>query len=104
MDQFIIHPGEILREEYLRPLELSVYRLAKETGLPQSRLGEIINGRRRITADTALGLAKYFKTTVKFWLNLQTEYDLRTSAAAAGIELSSLPDYQSRFQPPAPIS
>jgi len=71
-----IHPGEILQEEFLHPMQISAYRLAKETFLPQTRISEIIKGRRRITADTALRFAKYFGTSAKFWLGLQDDYDL----------------------------
>ncbi|MDN3669196.1 HigA family addiction module antitoxin [Echinicola jeungdonensis] len=71
-----IHPGEILKEEFLIPLGISAYRLAKETFLPQTRISEIIKGNRRITADTALRFAKFFGTSPKFWLGLQDDYDL----------------------------
>ncbi len=71
-----IHPGEILKEEFLIPMEISVYRLAKETFIPQTRISEIIKGKRRITADTALRFSKFFGTSAKFWLGLQDDYDL----------------------------
>ena len=71
-----IHPGEILKEEFLLPLGISAYKLAKETFMPQTRISEILKGRRRITADTALRLSKYFGTTPKFWLGLQDDFDL----------------------------
>jgi addiction module HigA family antidote len=71
-----IHPGEILLEEYLKPLEISQYRLAKEISVPPRRINEIVHGKRSISADTALRLARYFGTTERFWLNLQTHYDL----------------------------
>ena len=71
-----IHPGEILLEEFLVPMQISAYRLAKETFLPQTRISEIIKGRRRITADTALRLARYFEVSPQFWLGLQMDYDL----------------------------
>jgi len=71
-----IHPGEILNEEFLIPMEISAYRLAKETFLPQTRISEIIKGKRRITADTALRLSKFFGTSAKFWLGLQDDYDI----------------------------
>jgi len=71
-----IHPGEILKEEFLEPLEITAYRLSKETFIPQTRVSEILKGNRRITADTALRLSKYFGTTAKFWLGLQDDYDL----------------------------
>jgi addiction module HigA family antidote len=71
-----IHPGEVLGEEFLKPLNISAYRLAKETRMPQTRISEIIKGKRRVTADTALRLSKYFGNTPRFWLGLQIDYDL----------------------------
>ena len=71
-----IHPGEILLEEFLKPLKISQYRLAKDVSVPARRINEIVHGKRAITADTALRLARYFGTTDRFWLNLQTRYDL----------------------------
>ena len=71
-----IHPGEILNEEFLIPLNITAYRLAKETNIPQTRLSEIIKGNRRITADTALRLSIFFGNTAKFWLGLQDDYDI----------------------------
>lgn len=71
-----IHPGEILLEEFLNPMEISAYRLAKETLIPQTRISEIIKGKRRITADTALRFAIFFGNSAKFWLGLQDDYDL----------------------------
>lgn len=71
-----IHPGEILLQEFLIPMEISAYRLAKETFLPQTRISQIIKGKRRISADTALRFAKFFGTSAKFWLGLQDDYDI----------------------------
>jgi addiction module HigA family antidote len=71
-----IHPGEILLEEFLRPFEITAYKLSKDTDIPQTRISQIINGKRRITADTALRLASYFGSTAKFWLGLQNDYDI----------------------------
>jgi len=71
-----IHPGEILKKEFLDPMEISAYRLSKETFIPQTRISEIINRKRRITADTALRFSKFFGTSAKFWLGLQNDYDL----------------------------
>ncbi len=71
-----IHPGEILMEEFLKPLEISQYRLAKDIGVAPRRINEIVHGKRTITADTALRLGKYFSTSPQFWLNLQSHYDL----------------------------
>ena len=71
-----VHPGEILREEFLTPMALSVYRLARAIGVSRPRLNDIVLGRRRVTVDTALRLGRYFGTTPEFWINLQTRYDL----------------------------
>jgi addiction module HigA family antidote len=71
-----IHPGEILLEEFLIPLGISAYKLSKDTGLPQTRISAIVKGNRRITADTALRLAKYFGNSAKFWLGLQDDFDI----------------------------
>jgi len=71
-----VHPGEILLEEYLVPMGISQYRLAKEISVPARRINEIVHGNRSITPDTALRLARFFKTTEMFWVNLQTRYDL----------------------------
>jgi addiction module HigA family antidote len=77
-----IHPGEILREEYMKPLGLSVYALAKELKLTRPRLNDIVLERRAITADTAIRLAKYFGTTAQFWMNMQSSYELRQAENA----------------------
>jgi addiction module HigA family antidote len=71
-----IHPGEILLEEFLKPLNITAYRLSKDIGIPQTRTSEIIRGRRSITADTALRLSYYFGNSAKFWLGLQNDFDL----------------------------
>ena len=71
-----IHPGEILKEEFLKPLKISEYRLAKSISVPPRRINEIVHGKRAITADTALRLAKFFGNSAKFWLNCQAHYDL----------------------------
>jgi antitoxin HigA-1 len=71
-----IHPGEVLLEEFLIPFEITAYRLAKDIGIPQTRISEILKGNRRITADTALRLSKYLGNSAKFWLGLQDDYDL----------------------------
>jgi len=73
-----IHPGEILSEEFLKPLGLSQYRVANEISVPPRRINEIVLGKRSITADTALRLAKYFSTSEQFWINLQSRFDLET--------------------------
>ncbi len=74
-----VHPGEVLREDFMKPLGLSVNRLALDLHVPATRIGEIAHGRRRVTAETALRLARYFHTNAEFWLNLQTFYDLEVS-------------------------
>ena len=74
-----IHPGEILNEEFLLPMKITPYRLAKDTGIPQTRVSQIIKGRRRITADTAIRLSRFFGNSVKFWLGIQDDYDIRTT-------------------------
>lgn len=74
-----IHPGEILDEEFLKPLGITEYRLARGTSMPPRRVNEIVRGTRAITADTALRLARFFGTTAQFWMNLQTRYDLAVS-------------------------
>lgn len=71
-----VHPGEILLSEFLQPLEISQYRLAKEIHVPPRRINEIVHGDRSVSADTAIRLARYFGTSDRFWLNLQTQYDL----------------------------
>ena len=85
-----IHPGEILREEYLIPLEISINRLARDIGVPPGRISEIVNGKRGISADTALRLGRYFKVTPELWMGLQTEYDLRVARRTAGKEIERL--------------
>lgn len=85
-----IHPGEILLEEFLKPMEISAYRLAKETFIPQTRISEIVKGNRRITADTALRFAKFFGTTAKFWLGLQDDYDLEEEKNNKEKEINSI--------------
>ena len=71
-----IHPGEVLQEEFMKPLEITAYRLSKDLGIPQTRISEILKGRRRVSADTALRLSRYFGNSAKFWLGLQDDYDL----------------------------
>jgi addiction module HigA family antidote len=74
-----IHPGEILNEEFLKPMGISQYRLAKDISVPPRRINEIVYGKRSITADTALRLGKFFGISAQFWLNLQTRYDLEVT-------------------------
>lgn len=86
-----IHPGEVLAEEFLIPFEISAYKLAKDIGIPQTRISEIIKGNRRITADTALRFSKYFGTSAKFWLGLQDDFDLEEEINAKGQVIDSIP-------------
>src|SRR5437588_3251493 len=79
-----VHPGEILQEEFLAPLAISQYRLAKETSVPPGRINEIVKGIRSISVDTALRLSRYFGTSERFWLNLQTHYDLEVQKDRLG--------------------
>jgi addiction module HigA family antidote len=85
-----IHPGEVLLEEFLKPLCISAYRLSKDIGIPQTRISAIIKGKRRITADTALRLSQYFGNSAKFWLGLQDDYDLEEEFIANEKELLSI--------------
>lgn len=71
-----IHPGEVLQEEFLVPMEITAYRLSKDLEIPQTRISQILKGKRRITADTALRLSSYFGNSAKFWLGLQDDYDI----------------------------
>lgn len=82
-----VHPGEILLEEFLNPMGLSQYRLAKDTRVPPRRINEIVHGKRAITADTALRLARYFGTSERFWLNLQARHDLEVEKDRLGERL-----------------
>ncbi len=82
-----VHPGEVLLEEFLIPLGVSQYRLAKDTSVPPRRINEIVHGKRAVTADTALRLARFFGTTEHFWLNLQTGYDLEVARDRLGDRL-----------------
>ena len=81
-----VHPGEVLEEEFLKPLKVTHYRLAKEINVPVTRIAEICKGKRAVTADTALRLAKYFGTTARFWLGLQDDYDLEEEIRSKGAE------------------
>jgi len=82
-----VHPGEVLLQEFLEPLEISQYRLAKDISVPARRINEIVHGTRAITADTALRLARYFRTSERFWLNLQARYDLEVEKDRLGKRL-----------------
>jgi addiction module HigA family antidote len=82
-----IHPGEILLEEFLKPMGVSQYRLSKDIGVPPRRINEIVHGKRSITADTALRLARYCGTSERFWMNLQSRYDLELEKDKLGRRL-----------------
>ncbi len=88
-----IHPGEILFEEFLLPMEISAYKLSADIGIPQSRISKILNGSRRITADTALRLSKYFGNTPKFWLGLQDDFDIEEEGFQKKEELKAIRQY-----------
>lgn len=82
-----IHPGEILLEEFLKPMDLSQNKLARDIGVPPRRINEIVHGKRAVTADTALRLARYFKMSESFWMGLQTDYDLEEARDRLGARL-----------------
>jgi addiction module HigA family antidote len=88
-----IHPGEILNQEFLVPLRISAYKLSKDIGIPQTRISEIVKGNRRITADTALRLSKYFGNTAKFWLGIQDDYDIEEEQTLKETEFKSIKLY-----------
>lgn len=86
-----IHPGTVLQEEFLLPMGISAYRLAKDIGIPQTRISQVLKGERRVTADTALRLSKYFGNSAKFWLGLQNDFDLEEELKGKGKELAQIP-------------
>ena len=85
-----VHPGEILKEEFLVPMGVSAYRLAKEINIPQTRISEIINGKRAVTADTAIRLSLFFGTSAEFWLNLQNLYDIELESSIHATSFSNI--------------
>ena len=85
-----IHPGEVLLKEFLEPMGITAYRLSKETAIPQTRISQILKGKRRITADTAIRFERFFGTTAKFWLNLQASYDVEEALKANEDEYSRI--------------
>ncbi len=85
-----IHPGEVLSEEFLIPLDITAYKLSKEISIPQTRISEIIKGNRRITADTALRLSKFFGNSPKFWLGLQDDFDIEDESRQKDKELRTI--------------
>ncbi len=89
-----IHPGEVLAAEFLLPFGISAYKLAKDIGIPQTRVSEILKAKRRITADTALRLSKYFGTSAKFWLGLQDDFDLEEEADVKSSLINNIPTIQ----------
>lgn len=89
-----IHPGEILQLEFLIPLEISAYKLSKDIDIPQTRISAILNGNRRITADTALRLSRYFGNSAKFWLGLQNDYDIEEASKLKKTELNTIKRYK----------
>lgn len=91
-----VHPGEILLFEFLEPLEITAYRLSKDLKIPQTRISEILKGKRRITADTALRLSKYFGNSAKFWLGLQDDYDIEEEKASKELEINAIQHYSNR--------
>jgi addiction module HigA family antidote len=90
-----IHPGEVLKEEFLKPNNISAYRLCMDINVPQTRISEIIKGNRSITADTALRLSKYFGNTPNFWLGLQNDFDIEEKITQIGGELKLIKRYTS---------
>ncbi len=86
-----IIPGEILFEDFLKPLNISAYRLSKDTGMPATRISQILKGKRRITADTALRLSRYFGNSADFWMGIQNEFDLREEVERIEAELDRIP-------------
>lgn len=89
-----IHPGEVLMEEFLKPMGVSAYRLSKDTGIPQTRISAIVKGNRAITADTALRLSKYFGVSAKFWLGLQDDFDIEEQTRQLKDTLKSIPRFE----------
>ena len=85
-----IHPGEVLQEEFMKPLDITAYRLSKDLKIPQTRVSEILKGRRRISADTALRLSRYFGNSAKFWLGLQDDYDLEEDLSKRKLEFQRI--------------
>ncbi|KAB2814760.1 HigA family addiction module antitoxin [Phaeocystidibacter luteus] len=91
-----IHPGEVLKEEFLLPLQITAYRLSKDIAIPQTRISEILKGNRRITADTALRLSKYFGNSAKFWLGLQDDFDIEEEMRTKRQELENIKHFEER--------
>jgi len=98
-----VHPGEILLEEFLKPMGISAYKLAKETKLSQTRISEILRMKRGVTAETALRLSKYFGNSAEFWLGLQNDYDLEENRIALHKELESIRSVVTSIEPPLAV-
>lgn len=90
-----IHPGEVLQEDFIAPLGVTQHRVAVAIGVPPRRINEIVHGKRRVTADTALRLGRYFGTSAQFWINLQSRFDLETQLDALGPTLDDIRPLQS---------
>ena len=88
-----IHPGEILLEEFLKPMAISQNRIARDIGVPPRRINEIVHGKRSMTADTAVRLAKYFNVSDSFWMGLQSDYDVEQAHRSLGKKLDKIPPY-----------
>jgi len=89
-----IHPGEILHEEFLIPMDITAYRLSNDIGIPQTRISEILKGNRRITADTAIRLSNYFGNSAKFWLGIQNDYDVEEEMNKKAKEFKAIKKYK----------
>ena len=92
-----IHPGEILMEEFLSPLNITAYKLSKDIGIPQTRVSEILKGNRRITANTAIRLSQYFGNSAKFWLGLQDDFDIEEELSVKRIPLTSIKSFDTKI-------
>lgn len=89
-----MHPGEVLRHEFLEPLRITAYRLSRDLKIPQTRISEILKGNRRITADTALRLSKYFGNSAKFWLGIQNDFDIEKEKENKGNDLDDVKKFE----------
>ncbi|HRD57856.1 MAG TPA: HigA family addiction module antitoxin [Ferruginibacter sp.] len=92
-----IHPGEVLMEEFLSPLNITAYKLSKDIGIPQTRVSEILKGNRRITADTAIRLSQYFGNSAKFWLGLQDDFDIEEELSVKRTSLTSIKSFDAKI-------
>ncbi|HEX5002618.1 MAG TPA: HigA family addiction module antitoxin [Bacteroidia bacterium] len=92
-----IHPGEILMEEFLSPLNITAYKLSKDIGIPQTRVSEILKGNRRITADTAIRLSQYFGNSAKFWPGIQDDFDIEEELSLKRTSLTSIKSFDTKI-------